>query len=115
MGKKQYAHRLAWSDVNGEIPTGLFVCHACDNRRCVNVSHLWLGTAAENAQDRDDKGRRGTPNPRRGEAHPHATLTEKIVHAIRLAEGTQRQISDRFGVAQMTVCDIRRRIAWRHV
>ena len=54
-GKRKLAHRLAWEITNGTIPAGMCVCHACDNRKCVRIDHLWLGTRAENARDMCDK------------------------------------------------------------
>ena len=50
------AHRVAWEITYGEIPAGLFVCHRCDNSPCCEPTHLFLGTAADNAADRRRKG-----------------------------------------------------------
>ena len=51
------AHRVAWEIVKGPIPAGLHVCHRCDNPPCVRPDHLFVGTASDNARDRDAKGR----------------------------------------------------------
>jgi hypothetical protein len=45
------AHRLSWSGVNGPIPAGGMICHRCDERRCVNPEHLFLGTRQVNMDD----------------------------------------------------------------
>lgn len=60
-GIKKNTHRLAWELFIGPIPNGLFVCHRCDNRKCVDINHLFLGTQRDNIQDAMRKGRMKFP------------------------------------------------------
>lgn len=69
-GKVFREHRYVWTLTHGQIPAGLVVCHTCDNPRCVNVEHLFLGTQADNLRDMDAKGRRVSMNTKKTEC-PH--------------------------------------------
>ena len=127
--KNMGTHQVSWIMKNGPIPKGLWVCHACDNRLCVNPNHLWLGTPLQNARDMVSKSRqafgdRNTArcNPQkqvRGETHPNSLLTVEQVLEIRqlcsLRSISQAEIGERFGVAGETVCAIHNRRIWKHV
>jgi hypothetical protein len=90
---------------HGPISDGMFVCHRCDNPPCVNPSHLFLGTPADNVHDRDLKGRQAR---QRGQANGRARLTDDDVREIRRLAGSmlQREIGARFGVSQSYVSDV---------
>jgi hypothetical protein len=113
------AHRVSWEIHHGEIPDSKHVLHHCDNPPCCNPAHLHLGGPAENAQDRASR-KRGRESRERGEAHPHAKLTEAQVRAIvrelqRLPRRSQQSIADEFGISQPQVSAIMRRKSWAHL
>lgn len=81
-GVRSYAHRFAWQEVNGPIPEGMHICHKCDNPRCCNPDHLFLGTHLDNIRDRQSKGRTRT-GTLRGEDHPSAKFTAEEIRSIR--------------------------------
>jgi hypothetical protein len=112
------AHRFAWQMVNGPIPDDHFICHHCDERRCVNPGHLFVGTHADNMRDMYRKGRGG--RKARGEAVAGAVLTADDVRAIRgeiddAPRGTGRRLAEKYGVTEQTISDIKRRVSWDHV
>lgn len=57
LGEEQIASRIAWSYPNYIIPTGMIICHSCDNHACCNPKHLFLGTHQDNMTDMVQKGR----------------------------------------------------------
>lgn len=67
------AHGLEIEELDGEV-----VCRKCDNPRCINVDHLFLGTTNDNVQDKVAKGRQY-----RGEGHHFYTLSEEDKEEIR--------------------------------
>lgn len=116
-GRNRLAHRIAYKIYIGEIPKGMFVCHHCDNRWCVNPSHLFLGTHTENMIDCKSKGRNVYPILL-GEKNARAKLTEAQVIEImsRLNEGeTQVDLGKEFGIAQASISLIVRGINWKHL
>lgn len=65
IGGRQYlAHRCVFAMLKGEVPTDKVVCHTCDNPKCVNPEHLFLGSQADNIRDCVRKGRSHNPRPK---------------------------------------------------
>lgn len=112
------AHRFSYELHKGAIPEGLCVMHSCDNRRCVNPSHLSLGTLNDNNQDAIAKGRFRFPEPRHGERSPVSKLTDEIVRAIRLrrANGERLTVMAKdYGVTEALVSMVALRKIWKRV
>ena len=115
--KKILAHRLSWVMHNGDIPDKLCVLHKCDNPSCVNPSHLFLGTHADNMADMATK-KRGKSHSLVGSKLWTSKLTESQVLWIRMWSGikySQQSIADAYGISQATISKIILRKTWKHV
>jgi len=87
-GKVVDAHRFSWFLKYGEIPEGQCVCHKCDNRLCVNLEHLFLGTKKDNFEDARTKKRIDLTNFfekgfKKGHISKGRKLTKEQVSLIR--------------------------------
>lgn len=103
------AHRVSYAIANKD-PKNLCVCHTCDNRICVNPSHLWLGTIQEDMDDKVKKGRQA-----KGEDHGQAHLTEKDVKEILDSDEIQSKLAKEYGVTMATISRLKRGISWRYI
>ncbi len=93
-----YGHRHIYRLTKGSIPRGMDVCHSCDNRKCINPDHLFLGTRLDNMADAVSKGRQA-----KGNSLPHTKITAFIADQIvTLArQGIKyTEISARFGICR---------------
>ena len=99
-----YAHRFAWLIAHGD-PGAHRVRHRCDNMRCVRVSHLVLGSQADNLNDMRERGR-AVNGGAHGEKHGAARLTKAIVMECRrryAAGETATALATEFGVRNTTM------------
>lgn len=103
--KMRSSHRVAYEFAVGPIPNDLCVCHSCDNPACVNPSHLWLGTQADNAADMKAKGRAA-----RGERNSRFRITVELADEIRNRYtgkwGEQRALSREYGISNSHISSI---------
>ncbi len=112
--KLQLAHRVSYMLFVGTIPKGLWVLHNCDNRRCVNPNHLYVGTRQDNMDDMINRN-----HSQKGERHYGNKVSESDVIVIRDMTDKKlmstRKLAKKFGVSQGAICHIIHRRTWTHV
>jgi predicted XRE-type DNA-binding protein len=110
------AYKMAWELTYGDVPEGKILCHICDNRKCCNPNHLYVGTHKENAEDRKNRGRNGD---QRGEKSKHNKLSEgqviEIIKLLKYTDLSQYKIADMFDISRSTVLAIHMNENWKHV
>ena len=106
-GKNGTAHRASWIIYKGEIPNGLFVLHKCDNKKCTNPDHLFLGTSQNNAEDRQKKHR----------GKKQKLIENQVVEIRKLYNMgvTQKRLATDFKVSSNSIWKIVNRITWKYI
>ncbi len=103
-GRAHNMHRVIYIKKFGEIEKGLVIRHKCDNRRCININHLEVGTRKDNSNDCKIRGRLNTPI---GEKRKDCKLTDKQVLEIRKDIRNQNLIAKYYKISQSTVSKIK--------
>lgn len=120
-GKLIDTHRISWQICFGEIPKGKYICHSCDNRKCVNPKHLFLGTPRDNVLDAIKKGRLKQHFIKPflpGHISPRRRFNKEQIEAIRKlyanSNKTMEQIGKEYGTYKQAISDIVKRRYYRN-
>lgn len=112
------AHRFSYLSWHGNIDKSLQICHSCDNPRCVNPTHLWQGTQAENNKDRHSKNRTKTGHIY-GSENKMSKLKEDdvlwIIENYNPKYWSTRKIAHKFSVSQTSIRNILSGKSWRWI
>lgn len=115
LGPECLAHRISWLIHGHSIPAGLIVCHHCDNPKCINPDHLFVGTDMDNKLDCIKKGRvKGAASENVNTCKLSANLVREI-RTLNKSGVTYSSLANRFGVSSTNIRFICLNQTWRNV
>lgn len=96
------AHRVSFLLTRGSLSSSAVVCHKCDNTRCVNPSHLFVGSQADNLTDMKNKGR----------GNGKRKLSIDDVLEILKSNETHSVLGEKYGVSRANIYHIKLGHTW---
>lgn len=114
-GRTVRLHRWLYEQKHGKILEGLLVRHTCDNRDCINLEHLELGTHQDNSNDMKERKRFVSPS-RKGAKNGNSKLSEAdVIEILKDKNSTNIALAKKYGVTHSTISATRKRGIWKHI
>lgn len=111
-GRSTHLHRRLWQEAYGDLERNQIVMHKCDNKSCINLDHLEVGTTKQNVKDAIDRGLCWWVN---GEDCHSSKLSEDDVRFIRSSTENSYALSKILPVSYSAVKAVRKRRTWKHL
>lgn len=108
--KTYQAHRVSYKFFVADFDDNEKILHKCDNRCCVNPSHLFKGTQKDNVLDMYSKGRE--PKKLR-ENNGNSKLTEHDILVIRSSSKSGCELAREYGVTSTAIYHVKHNRSWR--
>lgn len=93
-----------------ELPRWVDVCHVCDNKKCINISHLFLGTRKQNMQDLVKKGKSG-----KGEKNSQNKFSKEVILDIKSKKLHYKEYVAKYGISIRHLYQIQKGTRWQNL
>lgn len=114
-GSMRRAHRISWILKHGKIPKGKYVLHTCDNRKCVNPKHLFIGNQKDNMVDMMNKGRNADTSGENNGRHRLDKNAIKVIKILYKDGMSQKDIANKFYVGRSTISHLLVGDTWKKI
>jgi hypothetical protein len=107
-------HRKVFTEINKvQLDVKELVCHKCDNRKCVNPDHLFLGTHKDNFLDCIKKKRRIFATGEESANHKLNWMMVDEIRKLRQEGWTIVKLGEKYGVNHSNISNICLHKTWR--
>lgn len=114
-GRVERINRVSWLLFRGNITNNLLVLHTCDNTKCVNPAHLYLGTQSENNRDAHVRSRRSSVGLNNGNVKLNPVKVRQIRNKYNIGNTTHSRLAIEYGVTKSAITDILKFKNWKFI